>query len=116
MLFKKFVTETKTLLEEYLQWASRMQAEGKLKPEGLDVLFPNILLASNCSGFFVVELIGATRGFKGLKVKQHKEKSIYRYLSQFDDTKTHALVGLDSIPTCFKFLRLAQTADFDAVK
>ena len=78
--------------------------------------YPNILLVTNCSGFYVAELVGATSEFKGLVIKRHKEKSIYRYMSQFDDSHPDSLVHMDGSNHGFRFLCLAQEADFKALE
>lgn len=115
MVFEKFVTEIKAIWSQYLTYVSTMQANGNLDSNGGSVLYPNILLVTNCSGFYVAELIGATNEFNGLAVKRHKEKSIYRYLSQFDDSEPDSLVHMDASNHGFRFLCLAQEADFEVL-
>ncbi|MAY36098.1 MAG: hypothetical protein CMN84_08370 [Spongiibacteraceae bacterium] len=116
MVFEKFVTETKAIWEKYLSYVYRMQCAGSLDSGGGFVLYPNILLVTNCSGFYVVELVGATKKYNGLVVKRHKEKSIYRYMSQFDDSTPDPLVHMDGSEHGFRFLCLAQEADFNEIK
>ncbi|WP_082954482.1 Shedu anti-phage system protein SduA domain-containing protein [Acidihalobacter prosperus] len=116
MIFETFVTETKSIWVQYLAYVSTMQANGNLDSNGGSVLYPNILLVTNCSGFYVAELVGVTKIFNGLTVKRHKEKSIYRYLSQFDDSEPDPLVHMDGSNHGFRFLCLAQKADFKALE
>lgn len=116
MLFERFVEESRAWWSAYLQAVSRAQRAGNIVTNGAKVLYPNILLVTRCSGYYVAELIGATEKFHGLSVKRHEEKSIYRYLSQFDDTEPDPLCHLDSSVVGFRFLCLAHGADFDAIK
>lgn len=111
MVFETFVKEIRTIYSQYLTYISKMQANGYLDSNDGSVLFPNILLVTNCSGFYVAELIGATSKFNGLTVKRHKEKSIYRYLSQFDDSEPDSLMNMDGSNHGFKNLCLGQEAD-----
>ncbi len=116
MLFEKFVKKTNSWWNTYLTSIADHQKRGHINSGGRKVLFPNILLATEASGFFVAELIGATEEFKGLMVKTHKGKSIYCYLSQFDDVEPDAALRLNAAFIGFRFLCIAQQADFDAVK
>ena len=93
-----------------------MQSNGNINSNGGSVLYPNILMVTNCSGFYIAELVGAVREYNGLVVKRHKEKSIYRYLSQFDDSEPDSCVHLDGGNHGLRFLCLAQDADFKAVE
>jgi hypothetical protein len=68
------------------------------------------------SGFYVAELVGAVSEYSGLVVKRHRKKSIYRYLRQFDDSEPDSCVHLDGEGSGFRFLCLAQDADFEALE
>ncbi|WP_413190265.1 Shedu anti-phage system protein SduA domain-containing protein [Psychrobacter sp. AT9] len=116
MLFEKYVSEVKSIFESYFKYVLEMQKEGSLDSQGNTILYPNILLITNCSGYYVAELIGAVRVYDGLTVKRHKEKSIYRYLSQFDGSKPDPCFNLEGKNSGFRFLCLAQDADFKALK
>ncbi|MCV3286027.1 hypothetical protein [Aeromonas veronii] len=115
MLFEKFVYEVKDIWNSYLKYISDMDTQGNLDSKGGSILYPNILLVTNCSGFYIAELVGAVRKYQGLTLKIHKEKSIYRYLNQFDDSEPEPCVHLDGAGIGFRFLCLAQEADFEAV-
>jgi hypothetical protein len=115
MVFEKFESEVKDIWHRYLKFISDMDARGNLDSKGGSVLYPNILLVTNCSGFYIAELVGAVREYQGLTLKRHKEKSIYRYLNQFDDSEPDPCMHLDGAGTGFRFLCLAQDADFKAV-
>jgi hypothetical protein len=116
MLFDKYISEVKNIFENYFKYVFEMQLNGNLESDGGSVLYPNILLVTNCSGFYVAELVGAVSEYSALVVKRHKEKSIYRYLSQFDDSEPDSCVHLDGEGSGFRFLCLAQDADFEAVE
>lgn len=88
MVFDKFTHQCHEFWHDYLnriQDAIRAGKIYKTKPE-IEILFPNILLVTQCQGFYVMELLGATRTYGGLQRKQHKESNIYKYLSQLDDS------------------------------
>jgi hypothetical protein len=116
MLFENFVKETRLWWNRYLKFIYEQQQKGNLDLRGDIVLYPNILLATKTKGLFVAELIGARKTFTFLKLIQHKEASIYRYLSQFDDSEPDPLIKLDAACISFRFLCLAQGADFEVVK
>lgn len=96
MLFEKFVEETKRWWDGYLRRVSQGLKDGTLRVRpvepsdggvasiGKKVLFPNMLVVTNCAGYYVAELVGAVESYTGLTVKRHKENSIYRYFGQFD--------------------------------
>lgn len=115
MIFEKFVSEVNDIWHSYFQYVSSEGSKGNLESHGGSVLYPNILLVTNCSGYYIAELIGAVREYRGLTLKRHKEKSIYRYLNQFDDSEPDACFHIDGVGANFRFLCLAQHADFQAV-
>lgn len=115
MIFEKFVSEVRDIWDRYLKYVSDMQSKGNLDSNGGSVLYPNILLVTNCAGFYIAELVGAVTEYQGLTLKRHKEKSIYRYLNQFDDSEPDPCMHLDGAGIGFRFLCLAQEADFKAV-
>jgi len=115
MLFDKFVSESSIWWSQYLKEVSKAESEGRLDSGSRKVLYPNIILLTRCSGYYVAELIGATKKFSGLKIKKHKEPSIYRYFSQFDTSEPASCVHLDSKNIGFQYICLAHESDFDAV-
>ncbi len=116
MVFDKFVEEVHRIWEHYLGQVADFQQRGQLDSKGGIILYPNILLVTNCSGYYIAELVGAVTTFDGLKIKRHKEKSIYRYFSQFDDSEPDSLAHLDSEKNGFRFLCLAQEYDAEQVE
>ena len=115
MIFDKFVSEITDILHRYFKHISDLEAKGAIDSNGGSILYPNILLVTSCSGFYTAELVGAVREYSGLNLKRHKEKSIYRYFNQFDDTASTKGLFLDGAGTGFRFVCLAQDADFEAV-
>lgn len=116
MDFDKFVEETRIWWSEYFRTVIKDQIEGRITAKSERIFFPNILLVTNCSGYYVAEFIGASEKFEELSIKIHKEKSIYRYLSQFDDKEPDAILRLDAANICLSSMCLAHDADFNALK
>jgi len=87
MLFKNFKAKTHDEVDKYLRIISDLDRQGELNLHGRYILYPNIILFTQCNGFYVAELIGSSLTYEGLTIKRNKVKSIYRYLSQFEDKK-----------------------------
>lgn len=116
MLFEKFVHETKSWWTEYLTKINQAQKDGNLLNDSMTVLYPTILVATKFEKHYMAELIGASLGFTGLSVKIHKEKSIYRYLNQFDDKNSSSVIHLDAALTNLRFLTISTPAQIDSLK
>jgi len=116
MILDKFIKETKSWWENYLYKIVDLEKRGALDTKGGVVLFPNILIVTEVKGFLLAELVGAQHLFKGLKIKRHKDTSIYRYLNQFDDSDPDPLIKLDGSCQRFRFLCLAQEVDYNLIK
>lgn len=84
MLFEKFQDLTLKFWDDYFKKIRTAQAAGQLDAKGGFVLYPNILLVTNCGNYYITELMGASRVYSGLRLRVHKEKSIQRYIGQFD--------------------------------
>lgn len=115
MRFKQFIQETFDWCTRYLRHVAQEQRDGRLILNGNEILYPNILLATNCKGYYVAELIGAVEHFDRLRIKKHEEKSIYRYFSQFNASKPESAFSLNASCNSFAFVCLAQGADFQAI-
>lgn len=115
MLFEKFSDEIKTLLTNYLNHVYRCQIEGRLDSLGGRTLYPNILLLTHCDGYYIAELIGANEKFNGLTIKKQKEKSVYRYLSQFDESKPDPMFTLNGAGHRYIHLCLSHDVDYQEV-
>lgn len=127
MLFDKFVEVTKEWWSNYFKIVAKAASEDQLKfemtgsdPADYDVsdskiLFPNMLIVTNCSGFYVAELVGAVERFNGLTVKRHRENSIYRYFSQFDGSKPDSIICFSGERSRISSMCLAQCGSFESV-
>lgn len=115
MRFKHFIQATSDWCTKYLRQVAQGQRDGSLMLNGNEILYPNILLVTNCKGYYVAELIGAVEHFDRLRIKKHEEKSIYRYFSQFNDSEPESAFSLNSSCNSFAFVCLAQGADFQAI-
>lgn len=116
MIFAKFTSEVKDALENYLKYISDMQTKGCIDSNGGTILYPNILIVTNCSGYYVAELVGAVNKYNGLTLKIHKEKSIYRYFSQFDDSAPVPGILIEGENSGFINLCLARPHEIAVVK
>ena len=117
MLFEDFIKKTRQWWDRYLGFIYGQQQKGNLDSHGGKVLYPNILLVTNANGFFIAELIGAQTMLNSLLLLRHKEPSIYRYLSQFDDSEPpYPLIYLNSRGNSFRFVCLSQGGDLEVVK
>lgn len=116
MLFENFAKETKLWWNRYLNSIYEQQQKGKLDLQDRIILYPNILLVTDTKRLFVAELIGACKAFTPLKLLQHKEPSIHRYLSQFDASEPDPLFHLNSSDNIIKFMCIAQDFDINVVK
>jgi hypothetical protein len=114
--FKEFEVFTVTWWKKYYENISSLQEKGLLDSKGGYILFPNMLIVTCCTDFYVVEFVGATKKFTGLNIKWHNESSIYRYLSQFDEVEHNAIMNLNCDRTVFQNICLAQETDFEDVK
>ncbi|HDS1709451.1 Shedu anti-phage system protein SduA domain-containing protein [Pseudomonas putida] len=127
MLFDKFVEETKNWWSGYLLQVSKGLKEGALRVRPVEssdggltliakkVLFPNMLIVTNCAGYYVAELVGAVENYTGLTVKRHKETSIYRYFSQFDDARPAPAFSFAGSNCGISAACIAQTEELDSL-
>jgi hypothetical protein len=127
MLFDKFVEETKDWWDKYFNFVAKAESEGKLRTQSLEsdpvgydlsghkILFPNMLIVTNCSGFYIAELVGAVEKYSGLTVKRHRENSIYRYFSQFDGSQPEGVFAFQGDRNILSSTCLAHGRDLEAV-
>lgn len=126
MLFEKFINETRDWWDTYLKRVAKASADGELSiqsseldtdfdPSSHKILYPNMLIVTNCSGFYVAELVGAVEKYSGLIVKRHRETSIYRYFSQFDGSEPDPLFTFQGAGHGLSTLCLAQGADIESM-
>ncbi len=108
MQFESFVEESRDWWDAYFRHIKQLDKEGRLYPKDRKFLYPNIIVATQCKGYYLVELMGAVRSYSTLVTKRHREDSIYRYLSQFDDGEPNPVVTFDSSNNALRFLCLSQ--------
>lgn len=111
MEFKDFTDITVRFWRKYLNEIAELHREGKVDSGGGKLLFPNIIMSTNCDGYYVAELVGATPAYVGLSEKKSKGQSIYRYLSQFDDSVSKPLFVLDGHQASISRICLAHEND-----
>ncbi|HBK51979.1 MAG TPA: hypothetical protein DDZ74_22585 [Pseudomonas sp.] len=128
MLFEKFVQETKNFWVAYFSQVSNAHRSGLLKTEKMDadplgvdlsgysILYPNMLVITDCNGYYIAELVGCVKRFNGLTVKRHRERSIYRYFSQFDDANPDPVISFDGAKHGLSSLCLSQGGDIERIK
>jgi len=101
----------------YFAEIQKYQKQGRIepKPRGSQVLFPTIVLATRCGdGYYILELIGATREFHPLKLKVHSDRSVYRYLNQFDPKQGSPIFCFDGHNT-LRGLSFSRQEDLETV-
>lgn len=81
MLFEKFKATASSFYRDFFKVLAQADAEGKLERE---ILYPTMLLFTDCNGYYLAEMMGASRKYIGLTLKTHKEKSIDTYLTQHE--------------------------------
>jgi hypothetical protein len=99
----------------YLTGIWRAQQEGRLDSAGSNILYPGIMLATKCGDYYIIELIGATKYFTQLKVKRHREDSIYRYFNQFETGEPLPPYFIPTENNHFGSLSLARAKDMESL-
>jgi hypothetical protein len=115
MKFDLFVRTGEQWWNTYLGGIRIAQQEGRLDSDGSSILYPGILLATNCGDYFIIELIGATKDFSRLKLKSHRETSIYRYFNQFEAGEPLPPFFIPTENYHFGSLTLARTRDTESL-
>lgn len=116
MDFVDFTNVTFRYWNKYLKDAADALHDGRLVSEAEKLLFPNLLMVTNCEGYYVAELLGATSSFAGLTLKKSKTQPINSYLNQFDNTASMPLIMVAEAQSSFSGICLAREGDFDEVK
>lgn len=116
MDFTDFERVTINFWREYLSGISTAKKEGRLYSEEGQILFPTILMVTNCEGYYVAELIGASCEYVGLSLKKSRSQSISKYFNQFDDSAAEPLFVLDGFNILFDGLCLSHVGDFEEIK
>ncbi|NKD14626.1 Shedu anti-phage system protein SduA domain-containing protein [Aeromonas caviae] len=116
MLFEKFKSEVEKKLNSHLSKVHKASISGKIIGNGRNILYPNMLIFTQCEGYFIAELIGATDIFNGLSIKTCKEKSIYKYLSQFEDSISDKGIHIDTSGVRFNSICFSRNGDVNKMK
>ncbi|SDR36997.1 protein of unknown function [Pseudomonas grimontii] len=116
MLFDKFAEKTKKNWTSYFTMVSTAQKEGRTDSNGKKILYPNILLLTQCKNHYIAELIGANEKFQPLTIKIHKEASILRYLGQFDDTTSNPIFYMNAACNIISQMCLSHPITFEATE
>lgn len=115
MVFEKFVLEVSGHWKNYFSKVSSLQKKGELiNLAGETLLYPNMILFTNCAGYYTCELLGVSETYVGLTVKKNNSTSIFKYLNQFDDGEPDPLFELGAGGR-FAFLTLSQSLDLDVI-
>jgi hypothetical protein len=73
------------------------------------------MLATDCGDYYILELIGATKEFARLKVKNHSERSIYKYFNQFEADEPTPPFFIPSENNHFSSLSLVRTSEIESL-
>lgn len=116
MDFTDFERVTLKFWRDYMSGISDAKKAGKLCSGEGGILFPNILMVTNCEGYYVAELLGAGFEYVGLSLKKSRTQSISKYFNQFDDSAETPLFVLDGSDIRLEWLCLSHAGDFEEVK
>lgn len=83
MKLEKFAKCCQKCWGQYLEYLRRAQFSGRLDAEGR-IYFPNTILITETPDHYIMELVGVSEDFNGLKIKKHKSKSTNYYFNQID--------------------------------
>src|SRR5205809_4749998 len=90
MTFQDFINVSTNAWNRYLR---KVFGWGIELVDGGSLLYPNVALFVETDKYYLMELFGSGREFKGLSVKKHKEPNIYKYLYQFSTEGTEPNFG-----------------------
>ncbi|MBL4981690.1 hypothetical protein [Pseudomonas fluorescens] len=116
MKIEQFTELTLAYWRAYFTRLARAVKNGEIDTGGKTILYPCILLVTSCNGIFVAELLGASVKYVGLSLKKSKEPSIYKLLSQFDDSSNAAIFRCDAACNGFYGVCFARSVDVESVK
>lgn len=115
MKFDLFARTGEEWWNKYLTGIRRAQQEGRLDSNGAQILFPAIMLATDCGDYYILELIGASKDFARLNVKRHRETSVYRYFNQFESGEPSPPFLVPTESNHFSGISLARTRDIESL-
>lgn len=112
MHFDKFCDEVKGKIDAHLKEIYKHQNENNLDTGGGVILYPNMLILSKTTDFYIAELVGAVRKYNGLSVKRNvKVHSINKYFNQFDDSTPAGEFHINASGCSFKDMCLSRSND-----
>lgn len=76
-------------------WNNYLKKISKLKPQEGTLLFPNIILFTECQDFYIIELLGCNKKYEGLIPKKNKIENLDSYLFQFNHNSRPARTNVD---------------------
>lgn len=114
MLFDHFTNQSQEFWTNYFRKIAELQKKGQIRSNGT-LFYPNFLLSIDAGDFYMAELAGARRQFEGLTIRKHREASVYRFLSQFDDSKPDPVFTLDASHNRLQRLCLGHDFEIDAL-
>lgn len=115
MEFKEFTDITLRFFRKHLNYLWTLQKSDGLEFFEGKILYPTMLLVTNCEGYYVAELVGASPSYLGLVEKKVKSQSVYRYLSQFDGRVNRPLFNVTGGGVFMESLCFSHEVDFEAV-
>lgn len=116
MIFEKFVRETHLLLNNYFYRVVKAFNDGNIDIGDSQMMYPKIMMVTNCQGYYIIELLGITEIFSGLSIKRCKADSVYRYFGQFDaDIPKNPLFTMQGGVSSFRHLCLGQNSNINEV-
>ncbi len=68
-------------------WEKYLTKISKLKLRKGSILFPNLILATEVDNYYIIELLGSTPIYKGLKLKKNNAENVNSYLYHFNYSK-----------------------------
>jgi hypothetical protein len=97
-----------------LVWNNYLKRISKLKPQEGVLLFPNIILFTECQDFYIIELLGCNEKYEGLTTKRNKIENLDSYLYQFNHQNRPKRTNVDDskiIPFSISNISFGSTID-----
>ncbi|HIF9529744.1 TPA: hypothetical protein ACX6S4_002120 [Photobacterium damselae] len=118
MKLSEFTTVCHEFWDSYFSWVYGLQLQGMVKPEEHKImLYPQIILCTQTKNNLCFELIGASKKYNGLIIKERKQNCIYEYLGQFPKGDGGgSLFYLNSRDCGFQHLCFSHEVNFDEVE
>jgi hypothetical protein len=98
--------------DEYLKNIYNLTSNRRLTLGEGHLLYPNIALFTETKNHYIFELLGASRSYEGLTSLKTKEKSSYRYFSQFGEKICNPLFNLGGRNNLVSTFILSRETDY----